>query len=1245
MTTPDFVPPETIRCSVSARRRAGVVMRSRGPAVILLAIATSASLAIAGWSPEFRASGFNDHGYPTSATVFENHLVVAGDCAPRGMRKAGAYSYIDGLWEGPFQTLRGIWTLHVHDNRLYAGGEFRPDRDKPSHALRVWSGEAWESLPVSLVGEVHALTTWRGDLVAGGRFWVEGHDEIAHLARWDGTAWRAIGGGVSSGGITRVQALAIVDDDLYVGGVFGKAGESPARNIACWNGQDWQALGAGADRPVTALVEHEGRLYAGGLFETLGDALCAAVGSWNGSAWHPMSGGISGTGVRGQVHALAIWNGALVVGGRFDQAGATPAASVAMWTQSGWQAMGAGFEIMSTALSLRRAVTHFATLQGRLFAVGDLSRSGDRFIGGVAEWRDGGWHPLPEGPGLHNCPSQLVTDDVRAGIAVNRSTEVAPIRGLSLWRDGAWTHLPTQDEIVRVRNPLDTVFRFVDGEILTVAGPDYGQPGIGSYVARWNSATGTLVAVTARLPAERLVPSDLMVSGSRIYLVAEYTQDGVDHIHGVFAWDGAAWSEHRLGQGHATIGSSCLHAGHPVVSIQFMGGNDIRQPEIRELRDGIWYTLPVDDALKVTALLGREDELLAAFAAPLDPSTVGAQLRGWDGSAWSEIPGRFHTKRDTLGGRISTMADYRGHLVVSGNFTGVDGVTCGGPAYLENGTWLPLVRKGLTQIQDMAATDDALWICGTFEEIDGLASSHIARWDGPLPQVDPDTLPPAEIEPPKDRIVADGWHSHGLDRTEAPVPFRNGTFADWDDDGPTAWQLKMNRCRDLDPATCMTGIPGGGLHLAVPDTGCSSLGFAQRFAVDPGLFYRCRVRYRYTPAGNPEKRCPRLTLADYSVGPRGYEFGPLHGGMTVPLDSEEEAWAEITLRMDEDKTELAACSIWSIGAGSSLDLYEIDVDTLTLSPPDCMEALLDRLESSYVPLDGRTLDWESLRSRFAIDPADVDTLRDFQHQTTEMMTEFQDPWITISSTEADVTNIGLLGVSDDRSRIGLGISRARRFITDLPYYRGSMILGWTEDDIVYLGSRFGSISALDPWDLKGAKGLIIDLQTMGSMGLYNHELNHPPDHETASPFTTIRCPYAKILDLTADGWSVSDTLWVVPAETPAPDIPIVCLIGPGTRGIVARLAMWLAAGPNTTLIGQPASPSPARRTPIPVPYGFQVVIPTGRIVPLDAGPEWPNASLTPDIFTAQDEDDPDATLDTALAYLRALIAADAASSP
>ena len=95
--------------------------------------------------------------------------------------------------------------------------------------------------------------------------------------------WQALGGGVYGGPtLASVDALALFDDGggpaLYAGGHFAFADGMPTGALAKWNGTAWSAVGPAIQSPtaVTSLAIYDDgsgpALYVGGIFPQFGGA-------------------------------------------------------------------------------------------------------------------------------------------------------------------------------------------------------------------------------------------------------------------------------------------------------------------------------------------------------------------------------------------------------------------------------------------------------------------------------------------------------------------------------------------------------------------------------------------------------------------------------------------------------------------------------------------------------------------------------------------------------------------------------------------------------------------------------------------------------------------------------------------------------------------------------------------------------------------------------------------------------------
>jgi len=125
---------------------------------------------------------------------------------------------------------------------------------------------------------------------------------------------------ISMGGLPGANGnvyVTVVDSsgNLFVGGFFTIAGEAPAKNVAKWNGSAWSALGLGVNGSVYSLAVSGSDLYVGGEFTTAGSTSANYVAKWNGNAWSAL-----GSGLNSRVDALAVSGSDLYVGGWFNKA-------------------------------------------------------------------------------------------------------------------------------------------------------------------------------------------------------------------------------------------------------------------------------------------------------------------------------------------------------------------------------------------------------------------------------------------------------------------------------------------------------------------------------------------------------------------------------------------------------------------------------------------------------------------------------------------------------------------------------------------------------------------------------------------------------------------------------------------------------------------------------------------------------------------------------------------------------------
>jgi hypothetical protein len=216
---------------------------------------------------------------------------------------------------------------------LVVGGSFTSAGGVGASSIARWNGGVWSALGSGVGGavtpSVDALAVLPGgDVVAAGFFTTAGGGSARNIARWNGTVWSNLGSGLTGQfGLAFVYALAVLSNgDLLAGGDFDFAGGASANNIARWNGSAWSALGSGLNNNVRALtVRSNGYVVAGGDFTSAGGVSANRIAQWDGAAWSNM-----GSGMDIAVYALAAPpSGDLVAGGWFNSVSGVSAKNIA----------------------------------------------------------------------------------------------------------------------------------------------------------------------------------------------------------------------------------------------------------------------------------------------------------------------------------------------------------------------------------------------------------------------------------------------------------------------------------------------------------------------------------------------------------------------------------------------------------------------------------------------------------------------------------------------------------------------------------------------------------------------------------------------------------------------------------------------------------------------------------------------------------------------------------------------------
>jgi hypothetical protein len=292
------------------------------------------------------------------------------------------------------------------------------------------------------------------DLYVGGDFTTIDGQSFGRIARWDGTSWTPLGGGITTPGLfISVFDMRRFNSGLVIGGQFSAIEGVPRENIAFWNGTSWSSAGSLNSAVLTletlSLDGGPELLYAGGAFSAGGSGGSSVtlnnIARWNGTSWQPLGSGFNTPGFSSLCWDIIAFDDgsgpAIFASGKFATAGGVPAANIAKWNGTSWSALGSGLNGDGTCMAVFDDGTGPA-----LYVVGPFTTAGGLPAKGIAKWNGTSWSAV--GGGLTGFTSQVESFDDGSGngpvLVVSGNMTMAgslPVQGIAIWNGAAWSTL------------------------------------------------------------------------------------------------------------------------------------------------------------------------------------------------------------------------------------------------------------------------------------------------------------------------------------------------------------------------------------------------------------------------------------------------------------------------------------------------------------------------------------------------------------------------------------------------------------------------------------------------------------------------------------------------------------------------------------------------------------------------------------------------------------------------------------
>lgn len=624
-----------------------------------------------------------------------------------------------------------VWAIEAYGSDgkrggdVYAGGAF--SGVEPSmQGIQRWSGTAWESVGGGVAGSVRDLVVFDDgagvpSLFACGDFLDAGGTRVNRIARWDGTSWSEVGGGLNDSAYKLLVVTTGSQSQLLVAGSFTEAGNQPAVGMARWNGRSWSAVGdlaSASIRDIELDAKEQGSLIACGLVDLAdGHGLVGRVIQLIDNGWIALGGTLKAIPHAVEWHDSGNGSGPrLFVGGAFTIIDGQPAARLARWDSDHWTAIPVG---TSGSVQVLRSVPSDDRKTAQLWIGGSFQTDEDdptpaKFL---TLWD--GEQLVPAGNGLAKADLHY---SVQAGGFVLALLEVQQTPGLT---DGLYV---AGDFAFAGQAPVQDVARW-DGESWSPVGD--GPGGATLDLAVFDDGAGSAL-YAAGLPDPWSRPRDNTV---------------------LSRWDGKEWTP-LLG-GYMAEALAVFDDGTGLGARLFVGGAIL---DTGESSLAIWNGRDISAVNPgpsgyVRALWVHDEGLgdgPALFAGGEFWSVAGQQIWGiarWDGTSWSALgqglPPGFGPARVYAITSYDDGSGFAPELYIGGQFAQAGDVAASNIAKWNGRRWAALVPEGAPTsscpgvcgtVFALHVHDDgrgpALFVGGRFVNAGGVAVRHIARWDG-----------------------------------------------------------------------------------------------------------------------------------------------------------------------------------------------------------------------------------------------------------------------------------------------------------------------------------------------------------------------------------------------------------------------------------------------------------------------------------------------------------------------------------
>ncbi len=301
------------------------------------------------------------------------------------------------------------------------------------------------------------------------------------------------------------------------------------------------------------------------------------------------------------------------------------------------------------------------------------------------------------------------------------------------WDGSSWDTLDTSlssnsvKSIIRFQNSI-----YVSGTFSEIGGVT------SAYVAKWNGSQWEELPSTPNGSV-----FTMLVYNDELYIGGIFDSVGTIRSPGVAKWNGSQWSS--IGGGAPIADTSTAANSSRIYSIAMyqdqihIAGTVIdsstgKAIHLLRFNGNTWETLPnwgIGTTTVLTDMLVYKDELYIGGQFFEFDGSLGNNILKWNGSVWSNLGGGFNETGPVGSGTVEDMVEFNNELYVVGRFDEIVGLSSQYIARWNGSRWCQVGNSIFNgKILDIACWNQEIYISGGFEIIDSDTVLSIAKWIG-----------------------------------------------------------------------------------------------------------------------------------------------------------------------------------------------------------------------------------------------------------------------------------------------------------------------------------------------------------------------------------------------------------------------------------------------------------------------------------------------------------------------------------